>query len=488
MKTRQTFFRLLAFITASWLSLSAWAGHFSLHPDNPRYFLFRGEPTILITSAEHYGAVLNLDFDYKPYFEELAAHGLNNTRTFTGAYVEPKEAFNLARNTLAPAPNRFIAPWARSSTPGYANGGNKFDLTKWDEAYFVRLKDFISQAGKHGIVVELVFFCPFYDDAQWKFSPQNSDNNINGLGKVVRTDVYTMDKHGGLLELHEALARKLVHELRDFDNLYYEVCNEPYFGGVTQAWQNHITDIIVDAQKNHPSKHLISHNVANGAAKVSKPHPAVSLFNFHYASPPDAVALNAHLNKAIGDNETGFRGTHDFPYRKEGWDFILAGGALFNHLDLSFAVGHERGTFEIPAKQPSGGGPAFRRQMRTLKEFIYSFDFLRMKPSPSVVSGGLPDGFGARVLAEAGQAYAIYISPAVQPKNYAPDPNRPPISFALELNLPEGAYSAEWLNPRSGNIERRETIRSTGRVVLNSPEFRNDLALGVKRDVSSSGR
>jgi hypothetical protein len=103
MKTRQTLLPLPAFSTVSLLSLSAWAGHSSLHPDNPRYFLFRGEPAILITSAEHYGAVLNLDFDYKPSFEERAAHGLNSTRTFTGAYVEPKGAFNLARNTLAPA-------------------------------------------------------------------------------------------------------------------------------------------------------------------------------------------------------------------------------------------------------------------------------------------------------------------------------------------------------------------------------------------------
>src|SRR5262245_11031978 len=31
----------------------------ALHPDNPHYFLFRGKPTILITSGEHYGAVLN---------------------------------------------------------------------------------------------------------------------------------------------------------------------------------------------------------------------------------------------------------------------------------------------------------------------------------------------------------------------------------------------------------------------------------------------
>ena len=44
-----------------------------LHPDNPHYFLFRGKPTVLVTSAEHYGAVLNLDFDYVRYLEALKA-------------------------------------------------------------------------------------------------------------------------------------------------------------------------------------------------------------------------------------------------------------------------------------------------------------------------------------------------------------------------------------------------------------------------------
>ena len=38
----------------------------ALHPDNPHYFLWRGKPTILVTSGEHYGALLNLDFDYMP--------------------------------------------------------------------------------------------------------------------------------------------------------------------------------------------------------------------------------------------------------------------------------------------------------------------------------------------------------------------------------------------------------------------------------------
>jgi len=40
--------------------------------------------------------------------------------------------------------------------PGYANSGNKFDLTKWDPAYFERLRDFVGEADKRGIVVEMV--------------------------------------------------------------------------------------------------------------------------------------------------------------------------------------------------------------------------------------------------------------------------------------------------------------------------------------------
>ena len=61
----------------------------SINPQNPHYFIFRGKPAILIGSTEHYGAVMNLDFDYITYLNELAASGLNVTRTFSGAYVEP---------------------------------------------------------------------------------------------------------------------------------------------------------------------------------------------------------------------------------------------------------------------------------------------------------------------------------------------------------------------------------------------------------------
>ena len=155
-----------------------------LHPRNSHYFLFREKPVVLIGSTEHYGAVMNLDFDYIKYLDELASFGLNITRTFSGIYVEPQGAFNIAKNTLAPGQGKFICPWARSSEPGYPGGGNKFDLTKWDPEYFARLKDFIAEAGKRNIVVELDLFSNFYDTVQWKLSPLYYSNNINGFKPV----------------------------------------------------------------------------------------------------------------------------------------------------------------------------------------------------------------------------------------------------------------------------------------------------------------
>src|ERR1700694_3258082 len=64
-----------------------------LHPDNPHYYLFQGKPTILITSAEHYGGVVNKDFDYVAYFDALKGYGLNYRGIYPGFLFEPVGKF-----------------------------------------------------------------------------------------------------------------------------------------------------------------------------------------------------------------------------------------------------------------------------------------------------------------------------------------------------------------------------------------------------------
>lgn len=450
----------------------------ALAPQNPHYFVWRGKPTILVTSGEHYGAVLNLDFDYTAYLDTLAADGLNHTRLFAGTYREIPGSFNITDNTLAPAGPRFTCPWARSDRSGNFDGGNRFDLTRWDPAYFGRLRQFMTVAREHGVVVELNLFCPLYDDKLWAASPMNAQNNVNGVGDCPRVEVLAL-RHPRLTEIQLAVTRKLVGELNAFDNLYFEVCNEPYFGGVTEAWQARIVQEIVDVEKKLPHRHLISMNIANGRKKVEKPLPDVSIFNFHYCVPPDTVALNYSLNRVIGENETGFRGPHDLLYRTEGWDFLLAGGGLYNNLDYSFTAAHSRGTFR-DYRSPGGGSPELRKQLGILKRFLDGFDFVRMKPDREVIRS-LTDELTATALSEPGKAYAVYLHVPlpVKPKKME-DLLRDDLRARLTLRLPAGQYRAEWIDTLTGATTGQEQFQHAGGAKpLATPTFSKDIALRI---------
>ncbi len=193
----------------------------ALDSDNPRYFHFRGKTVILVTSGEHYGALLNGDFDFETYFKTLAADGFNLTRVFSGVYCEPVGAFKIEQNTLAPATGRFIAPFARSDSPGYANGGNKFDLTRWNTEYFKRLHALMQSASANGIVVEFVFFCPFYKDNMWELSPLNPDNHIEPLPIPKRpNDVWSIKKSGPYLAIQELWEKSRLRILAEGERVW----------------------------------------------------------------------------------------------------------------------------------------------------------------------------------------------------------------------------------------------------------------------------
>jgi hypothetical protein len=457
----------------------------SLHPDNPHYFLFRGKPAILIGSTEHYGAVMNLDFDYIRYLDVLSAKGLNVTRTFSGIYVEPQGAFGIKKNTLAPAKEKFVCPWTRSNQPGYPGGGNKFDLTKWDEAYFERIKDFIAQAGKRNIVVEMDLFSNFYDTLQWKLSPLYYTNNINNSDTILDQKEVLSLRHPKLLKIQEEMVRKILTECNSFDNLYYEVCNEPYFGDLEalESWEENMTNFIAGTENVLQQKHLISQNIQNGSLKVVNPNTAVSIFNFHYAKPPVTVEMNYGLNKPVGDNETGFNGIEDVKYRTEAWDFLTAGGALFNNLDYSFTSENEDGSFVVVPGQPGGGGATLRNQLKILNTIFGELDFIRMKPSNHLLNNP-PDGNATmRILAEESEQYLLYLNNSKADKGINSESNRNNrITFEISIELPAGDYKGEWIDTESG-LRTPFSLRNNkgGPVNLKTPPIGEDIALKIRR-------
>ena len=450
----------------------------SLHPDNPRYLFWRGKPTVLITSGEHYGAVMNKPFDYIAYLDALQSLGFNLTRVFSGLYCEKVGDFGIANNTLAPTEGNLICPFARSDMPGYANGGNKFDLTSWDEAYFDRLKDFVAAAGKRGIVVEYTFFCPYYAPSMWSLSPFNPENNVNSIDlqqppvKPYRAFGLGYLVHPALFPFQKKFIRKVVTELKNADNLYYEICNEAY--GVPSKWQHEITQVIVGVENELSCKHLIAQNTHPVYEDV---HPGVSIYNYH----PLAVVVDMKKdwrlvlqegyskNKLAALDETGpsggppGSGTPSFDYRCWGWVNLLGGGAIYNNLDYAFHVKYPQGGGDVTWNQ-AGRMDAMRKQLRILKDFMEGIDFIHMKPDTALVKGGVPAGGAAFVLAKSGEAYAIYLYGGKQ--------------ATLILDVPAGRYRAEWVNTLNGKVDKSEDVpHGGGALTLGSPEYKEDVAL-----------
>ena len=349
--------------------------------------------------------------------------------------------------------------------------------------YFQRWRDFLSYAGQRGIIVEVTLFTTYYNDKHWSMSPLNAANNVQEIGKVKSDEVLTL-MEPALVEAQERFVRKLVTELKDFDNLYYEVCNEPYFHGVTEEWQRRIARAVAETEAQSPERRLISRNIANGAAEVRNPDPSVSIFNFHYARPPHAIAMNFDLNKPIGMNETGFDGTSDAPYRIQAWDFLLAGGALYNNLDYSFTAGHEDGTFAYPGTQPGGGSVQLRRQLKTLREFMDALPFTTMRADESLLKPGLPDEISARALSDGNSIWAIYLHGGRIFEGYSPKYAVFTKKHAdtLHYELPAGDYEVQWWHPRETTRSSAQSFRHNGGIgTLQTPEYCEDIAAIIRK-------
>ncbi|NAS10619.1 hypothetical protein [Poritiphilus flavus] len=433
-------------------------GPIQLHPENPHYFLFKGKAHVLITSAEHYGALINLEFDYKKYLETLAAEGMNYTRIFTGTYYEIQgESFGIQQNTLAPEKDKRITPWAIVSSD--SPGEFKYDLATWNEDYFKRLKDLMSEAAKHNIIVEVTLFSSIYRDEHWDIIPQNPKNNINITDRISRLEAHTLDNQS-LLDYQLAFVKKMAVELNEFDNFFFEIQNEPWADlGVavynivnkeeldsinwtlkadlaneaSLRWQERVAAEIRTTENDLPKKHLIAQNYTNFKAPIPEVDDTIDILNFHYAW-PEAVSWNYHYNKLIGFDESGFAGSEDKVYRRQAWRFMLSGGGLYNNLDYSFYEGFEDGTGIYEA--PGGGSKALRKQLKTLSDFLHGFELQTLRPDSERIENS--KGLIPYMLSDGKDVYAIYLR-TVGTEN-----------VNLKLRTGEGSFKIQTLNPVTG--------------------------------------
>ena len=466
-------------------------GPIQLHPDNPHFFLYKGKPLALITSAEHYGALLNLDFDYRTYLKTLSEEGMNYTRIFTGTYFEiAGESFGIQNNTLAPDKNKVISPWGIIV---YGLSGNwKYDLSTWNEAYFERLKDFMAAATEYDIIVEVTLFSSIYRDGHWDICPQNPENNINIAGGLSRFDAQTLN-NGELLSYQLSFVQKMVNELNEWDNFFFEIQNEPwsdhtvpvynivnkedlkvgdwsykadFADEASMAWQEKIASVITEEEEKMAKKHLIAQNYTNFKAPIPAVSDHISIINFHYAW-PEAANWNYHYNKVLGFDESGFAGSGDQVYRRQAWQFMLSGGGLFNSLDYSFFVGHEDGMGEN--KAPGGGSKTLRFQLKVLSEFLHGFSLEKMYPNSSCVKSS--PGLISYVLSDQNNAFALYLRAIGTEQT------------SLLLETGDGNFLVQTLNAITGSYSDPVTIASREGILTIDVELPDEeLALKITRE------
>jgi len=481
-----------------------------LDPANGHYLVFHDRPTVLVTSAEHYGAVMNLEWDendYRSYLDELQRNDLNLTRILSGAYRENRGYFAVRRlwppfltwdaNTLGPEPGKFLAPWAQTDTPSTAEIDltwgiyDKYDLSRWNPAYFKRLKDFVAQADRRGIAVEYTFFHNFFGDGphgQWTASPLNPANNVNGVGDVPYNQVHTLN-NDGLLPFQEALVRKVVTELNAFDNVYYETIGEPYvdgpgyafpdsrygLGGDYTAWEQRMIRTIEQTERGLPQRHLVAQNVCPkcnrtaGPSPIEDANPAVSIFNFH-GPPTKVVAENYHLGRVISYDEALGTGS-EASFRTGGWDFLFAGGGVFDFTDYSFGGDDPVGSQPPNQSWIGVSGPALRAQIGVLSRFVSDLPVARMRPADDAIAAG-PTVGTARVLAKPGELYAAYLNALGSAAH----------TESITLRVPGGRYLVRWVDPITGHVtQRSDALGRDGTLRLTSPSFTDDAVVLVTR-------
>lgn len=456
----------------------------SLHPENPHYFLYQAKPTVLVTSGEHYGAVVNPDFNFDLYLETLKREGFNHTRLFMGDYVEGPHSFCIVKNTLEAAPGKFLTPWQRSKEPGFAFGGNKFDLDKWNPDYFRRLHQFMKKASDLGIVVECDLF---FVGMNWEKMPMNTNNNVNSTTKIKSNEYMTLF-NGNILEYQKKYVLKLVNELNKYDNIIFDVANEPWFFNQqyqgfsspprdeTKAWIRDVSQWIVDEEKKLPKKHIISTDYCNEGQLISKQELDkywfnISVFNHHYDKDAASVQLNyKNIPRAFSFNETGLMPVYSDAYRIQGWKYLMCGGALYNNLDFTFQVGHEDGSgkAEFSCDGYNGSGdPRIRKQIAVLASFFNGIDFIHLKPTHDILEVYYGDK-DLYALANEGKQYVIYV---VGGQN-----------SWYRLSIPKGKYSVSYVDPSSGIEIYKEMVNSEKDVLqLKGPDYKTDLAIKVDR-------
>lgn len=429
---------------------------------NPRYFTDRSGRAIYLTGSHTWNNLQDMGptdpppaFDFHEYLDFLGAHHHNFIRLWRWELVTWNTSANHAEQPKIhhAAPH----PWPRTGPAVALDGKPRFDLNRFNDAYFKRLRSRIEAAGQRGIYVSIMLFegwgLQFVPNG-WKAHPFNPANNINGIGKEVNPDGKGLEIYElsipSITTIQEAYVRRVMDTVHGLDNVLFEISNENH--PRSTKWQYHFIRFIHEDErtgpKQHPAGMTFQYRGGSNATLFESPGEWISpnpdapgAFNYR-DNPPPANGRKVVLSDT--DHLWGIGGSRQWV-----WKSFLRG------LNPLFMDPYKR---KILNRGSSAQWESVRRAMGDTRRFAERMNLAAMSPQWEAASTGY-------CLAHPGIEYLIY-----QPKSNE--------SFSVELK--PGHYRREWFHPaKSTGAGNNRIAWPGGRRTFKAP-FEGDAVLYLK--------
>ncbi|MBS1918156.1 MAG: cellulase family glycosylhydrolase [Bacteroidetes bacterium] len=462
-----------------------------------------------LTATEHYGSVMNRPFRYERYLADAAAKGIAYTRLFL-LFRELQSATN-PYSTCKPESPDYISPFQRTGPGKALDGELKYDLDKWNPEFFSRLQKFLDLASYYGIVVELTLLSNTYEPDVWALNPVNADNNINGMEKIEWPGYITM-RNPKIFDLQKKYVRKIIEFTKRYDNVIYEVCNEP--GGNLQGnnknaqppevnqWLMQIADVISDAEKDMPNKHLVVgeeayndspwqqtsdssfrglkfdvvniHPLPNTTYHgksydmgefMSKQLKLKTIRDYCLATYNEAKPLNFDEDNVASEYKDYEGWTID---RKRAW-VTLFSGAHYDLIDFSIINYSETGT--------DSSQKYLRSWFKNLSAYMHSVDIVKAKP----IAGWLKEKPGNLLeiaFVVPGKDYNIYLA---DERELTDKDAGKVIRGDIRFDLPEGKYEIRFYSPETGLYSPGIKISGAKNLQCSLPEINGDIVIRISK-------
>lgn len=430
--------------------------------ENSRYFADPGGRIVYLTGAHTWPNLRDMGhtdppepFDWPGYLDFLIARHHNFIRLW---------AWDLTRHVDESGEAIYTSPLPCPRTgPGTAlDGKPRFDLSRFEQSYFDRLRERVQSAGRRGIYVSIMLFegwgTQFAGEA-WVGHPFNAANNSTGVdGDPDRTGkglaVYTLQAPA-VTRVQEAYVRKVIDTVGDLDNVLYEISNEA--GPYSTEWQYHMIRFVKEHEATKAKQHPIgmtfqyqggsNQTLFHSPADWISPNPDATDGYSYQENPPPADGSKVIL--ADTDHLWGIGGNQGWVWKS----FCRGLNPLFMDPYL-----HE--TFY--ARPMAGLDPNWdpvRNSLGHTRRYAERMDVARAKPSEEIASSGC-------CLAVPGEEYLVYL----------PDGG----SVTVDLSAVSGELTVEWFDPSQAQTHPAEAIAGGGATGFQAP-FGGDAVLYLKR-------